>query len=242
MKKIDKKIDDLEDRIYDRFEWESTLIARECLTETENVLFDYMHKIVSPKNPEQIREFHNLINKNIYYKIRRGVDLFMKTMSAQLDESEDCSFWFGFIDFVSETMFILGRDRGSDFIKKSILGENRDDWPNGDDPKWKEVEEADEKWKRDFKEIWDHTSLTTKKIFSRLGDKLEEIESNQEEFEIKETVFANEFGMYEFFAECISIGLSSPSKLDIYNCAMASLHNKEKTLLEIFTERKAEQK
>ena len=65
----------------------------------------------------------------------------------------------------------------------------------------------------------------------------------EEEIEIDNTLAAShEFGMYKFFAETISRGLSRPSKLDIINLVELSLTNKSKTLLEILTEQETEQK
>lgn len=235
MTKINKKIENLEDKIYDKFRWGSTTIDPECLIETEKQLFLHLYKMfrlneTEPISMNNMRARNNLVNKSIYYNIRRGVDLFMKSMSIQLDSCEKFLFWTRFIDFVSETMFILSRNRGSDFIAHFILGENPDYWPNDDDPKWEELKEADNKWNRDFRELWDNSSLTMEKIFCVMRDNLEE-RASEEEFEIEETTSPDKFENYNYLAEIISLGLSCPSKFDIINLVVLSLISK-KTLLE----------
>jgi hypothetical protein len=59
---------------------------------------------------------------------------------------------------------------------------------------------------------------------------------------IEETASPTEFGIYKFFAESISIGLSRPSKIDVITLVNMSLSNKDKTLLEMLTESEATQK
>ena len=137
MKKIVDEIEELEQSIFDAFKWETTRIDPACLTKAESQLFNYMPKIVVPTSPEELLEGERLAHKNMYYFIRRGLDLFMKSMSLQLIDSGDkFLFWFRFIDFVSETMFILNRNRGSHIIRERILGDNPDDWPEDDDHRW----------------------------------------------------------------------------------------------------------
>ena len=244
MKKLVDEIEQLEQSIFDAFKWETTRIDVGCLTNAERKLFNHMPKIVVPANPEKLLECERLAHKNMYYIIRRGIDLFMKSMSLQLiDYGDKFLFWIRFIDFVSETMFILNRNRGSDIICERILGDNPDDWPGEDDQRWKELEDADKKWCRDFKELWEYSSPTMKKIFSMMGANLQEEAYTQEEIEIDNTpTSSHEFGMYKFFAETISRCLSRPSKLDIINLVELSLTNKSKTLLEILTEQETEQK
>lgn len=140
-------------------------------------------------------------------------------------------------------MFILNRNRGSDILQERILGDNPDDWPEEDDQRWKELEDADKKWCRDFKELWEYSSPTMKKIFSMMRANIPEEAYTQEEIAIDNTPKAtHEFGMYKFFAEIISRCLSRPSKLDIINLVELSLTNKSKTLLEILTEQETEPK
>ena len=245
MKKLADKIEQLEQPIFDEFKWGTTNIDPDCLTKAELELFNHMNKIVVPSNLEEIIEGQRFVHKSMHHIIRRGLDLFMKSMSIQLiDCGEEFLFWIRFVDFLSETMFILNRNRGSDILQERILGENPDDWPEDEnDPIWKELEDADKKWCRDFKKFWECSIPTMKKIFSILRASIQEgVYTQQEETEIDNTsVATHEFGMYKSFAEIISRCLSRPSKLDIFILVELSLSNKSKTLLEILSEQETTQ-
>jgi hypothetical protein len=249
LKKRVDEIEQLEQSIFDDFKWKTTQIDEGCLTNAERKLFNQMPKIVVSANPEEILEGERLTHKNIYYIIRRGLDLFMNSMRIQLiDYGDKFLFWIRFVDFVSETMFILNRNRGSQIIQERILGKNADDWPeNENDPIWKKLEDADKKWCRDFKEFWDYSIPTMEKIFSWIRFRSQEGEYIEgEEPEIDNTSTspprAHEFGLYKFFGEIISRCLSRSSKLDVLMFVELSLSNKSKTLLEMLTEQETEQK
>ena len=134
MKKIEEKIEALEKKVFDEFEWETTQINPDCLTKAERDLFNYTSKAAFPATRNEIFERNQLLRKETYYQIRRGLDFFMKTMRPQLiDYDEMFHFWLRFIDFMHETMFILNRNRGTDILLDMILGENPDNWPADED-------------------------------------------------------------------------------------------------------------
>lgn len=137
MKKIEDKIKKLEEEIRDDFEWGSTRIDSECLTETEKKLFSHFNQI-SPYtkfNPAAIQLCARAINKHSFYEVRRIFDLFMGVMNLQLMKfDERFVFWCRFIDFISETMYIINCRRGSDFVLHMRFGENVEEWPEDDDP------------------------------------------------------------------------------------------------------------
>ena len=235
MKKLADQIERLERSFFDDFTWNSTFIDPSCLTMAEKRLFEHVSHITPPRKPEEFKEFDDLLHKTVYYRIRRAVDYLMKTMEIQLVNpvGEWFLFWIRFIDFLSETMFIINRNRGSDILLEMKLGEDPKDWPQDDDPLWKEFEDADNKWNRDFKEFWDYTSITMDKIFAEMKENLHE---KHESVTKKSPSSLN-----KSFGEIITSYLSRPSIVDIAGLVELSKSDKTKTLMEILSERQLEQ-
>jgi hypothetical protein len=169
----------------------------------------------------------------------------MKTMRFQLNRNDEMYlFWMRFIDFVSETMFIVNRNRGSHILGDDILGEDPDDWPAEEDQRWKELEEADRKWCKDFKEYWDHSSFTMDKMFELINNRIHQKVVTQEE-EITSYSKSEETAELRFqklFGEIISHGLSYLMIIDVHSLVMLSLNEKSKTLLDILKEQRTKQK
>lgn len=213
MKKIENKIKKLEEEIRDDFWWGSTRLDPTCLTETEKRTFNHILEMFPPTkfDPKNVE----LTNKSSFYAVRRALDLFIRIMNTQLTRPDErFVFWSRFIDFISETMYIINCGRGSDFVLNMRFGEDVDDWPEEDDPAWKDFFDWKEKWDRNFKNFWEKTSITAEKLFFQNrsvppeddGDKKEEIGTD----------------MMELFGEVISVCLTTPSYLDIVLLAMVS--------------------
>ena len=184
MKKIEDKIKKLEEEIRDDFEWGSTRIDSECLTEAEMKLFSHYNQMSPPIkfNAADVQLCKSTINKSLFYLVRRIFDLFMKVMNFQLLKSDErFVFWCRFIDFISETMYIINCQRGSDFVLHTRFGKNIDEWPEDDNPAWKEYRDWTNKWERDFEKIWKQISPIVEKILQNMGPPPEDDEHSNVE-------------------------------------------------------------
>lgn len=229
MKKVNDKIEQLEKSMRDDFKWNSTIIDPLCLTQAERRLFEQALKVVFLKNPKEINDYECFLRKEMYYGIRRALDFFMKMMSMQLVDFDDkYLFWLRFIDFLHETMYYINRNRGTKILLDRKVGEDPDNWPVEEDPVWKEFEKTNKKWERDFKEFWDQTSPSMKKIFSSMEANLNK---NQEIIVGKSPVSVN-----EVFGELITDCICRPTVRDIAFLVNLSASEKSKTLMEILSD------
>jgi len=205
MKKYAERIQKLEEKFWEDFKWGSTRIDPECLTETEKKLFTHVNQMTPPTQPNL--EYVELWSKFDFFAVRRVINLLMKVMNLQLRSFEEIFvFWSRFIDFVSETMFIINCQRASDFNLKSRFGEDVDNWPEYDDPVWNDFWDWKEKWQREFKKFWKRISFTSEKLFFQKN-----VSPTKDERVNKTT----KKELQEMFEEIISHALTKPSRLDM---------------------------
>jgi len=217
MKKLADQIERLEQSFFDAFTWESTLIDPSCLTMAEKKLFSHIFQMTPLElTPDDVE----LSNKFSFYVVRRVFDLFMRAMNSQLREfDERFIFWSRFIDFISETMLIINRKRGSDFVLKNRFGEDVNNWPQDDDPAWKDFSDWEEKWEREFTKFWNQSSITAEKLFFQNRDVPPKDEGgSKEEAKTK---------MTKMFGEIISYCLTRPSNIDMLMLATLASEDPE---------------
>jgi hypothetical protein len=162
MKKIENRIEILENQLFDDFKWGSTRISSNCLTEAEIKLFDSKNALKIFANDRQFFKYFDNANKHM---IRRGLDFFLSMLNVQLNEDKG-SFLLNLLDFVSKQMYMIHYNHGSDILYESIIGDVEEvDLPDENDPKWKKLSIAEETWIKDFKNFWEEIMPNKKKIW-----------------------------------------------------------------------------
>ena len=237
MKKVDQKIEQLQELIKDEFVWNSTRLDRSCLTEAEKKILNHSGPMVAPNSVEGFQDYAVLSEKRLYYRIRRAVDYFMSEVGLQIVSfDENRVFWYMFIDFLDKTMFLINCLHGRDILAEMKFGRNHQNWPDKDDPAWKELEELEKKWESDFKDYWESTNPSEEEVFAKFGAYLEKKEQ-EEDNDIRYLLETN-----EVLGEIITNYLARPMTLRIAYLVGLSASDKTKTLNQLLKEQIPKQK
>jgi len=235
MKKVDQKIEQLQELIKDEFVWNSTRLDRSCLTEAEKKILNHSGPMVMPNSVEGFQDYAALSEKRLYYRIRRAVDYFMREVGLQIVSfDENRIFWYLFIDFLDKTMSLINYIHGRDILAEMKFGRNQQNWPDKDDPAWKELEELELKWESDFKEYWESTNPSKEEVLNRFEDYIMKKEEDKDNRFLLET--------NEVLGEIITNYLARPMTFKTAYLVGLSASDKTKTLNQLLKEQIPKQK
>lgn len=209
MKDLEKKIKKIEETIHDDdFQWGSTRIDPDGLTESEKKLFSYLAQLtpIEILKPENL----TLLFKARKILVRYAFDAFMMATGFFLSDNFSRNyFWYRFVNFLSDTLLTIFRDRGEMYEYDIRFGEYPDSWPDDDDPALTDYTKWCEEWEQDFDEHW-------KKLFP-----------NMKKILPKPTRFDKE-GTQEFYGKIITAYLAFPHDFYVLSLVLES-HQKKKS-------------
>ena len=148
---VNRRLDRLEDRIYDfSFPPGTTKMSYECLTRKERILFERFAKIrekYGEDPPEDVcRENYDLVQAVSKIMWLRALDLFRSVVGGMVCKTgfDEAIFMIRLVGFMRETIWILERNRLEEAKIEQFFGDelyDEDVDVPDDNPRWKELEE-----------------------------------------------------------------------------------------------------